>query len=164
MTYHMKRKDKEITDVNVLKKILKSTKYVTIALCKDNQPYLVTLSHGYDENCNCIYFHCAKEGKKLDYLKSNNTVWGQAMLDCGYSEGQCNHLFASVHFRGKVTIIEQPEEKRLALKCMIRQLDKNPEPLIAKQVKLDSERLKKTVIGRIDLDYMSGKKSKEITI
>jgi len=164
MTYHMKRKDKEITDVSVLKKILKLTKYVTIALCKDNQPYLVTLSHGYDENRNCIYFHCAKEGKKLDYLKSNSTVWGQAMLDYGYSEGQCAHLFASVHFHGKVVFIEQPEEKRLALECMMRQLDKNPEPLIAKQVKLDLERLKETTIGRIDIDYMSGKKPKEITI
>ena len=160
----MRRKDKEITDVNVLKNILKSTKYVTIALCMDNQPYLVALSHGYDENRNCIYFHCAKEGKKLGYLKSNNTVWGHAMLDYGYSEGQCNHLFASVHFRGKVTFIKQPEEKRLALKCMIRQLDKDPEPLIAKQVKVDPERLKETVVGRIDIDYMSGKKSKEITI
>ena len=164
MTYHMKRKDKEITDVSVLKKILKSTKHVTIALCKDNQPYLVTLSHGYDENRNCIYFHCAKEGKKLDYLKSNSTVWGQAMLDYGYSEGQCDHLFASVHFRGKVVFIEQPEEKRLALGRMIRQLDKNPESLAAKLVKSDSERLKETVIGRIDLDYVSGKKSKEIAI
>ena len=164
MTYHMKRKDKEITDASVLKKILRSTRYVTVALCKDNQPYLVTLSHGYDENRNCIYFHCAKEGKKLDYLKSNNAVWGQAMLDYGYLEGQCDHLFASVHFRGKVAFLEQPEEKRLALECMIRQLDKNPESLAAKLVKSDSERLKETVIGRIDLDYVSGKKSQEIAI
>ena len=74
MTYHVRRKDKEITDIAVLKKILKSAKYVTIAFSMDNQPYLVSLSHGYDENRNCIYFHCAKEGKKLDYLKSNSTM------------------------------------------------------------------------------------------
>lgn len=66
MTYHLKRKDLEITDVNIIKKILKSTKYVTIALSMDNKPYLVSLSHGYDEKRNCIYFHCAGEGKKLD--------------------------------------------------------------------------------------------------
>lgn len=86
MTYHMRRKEKEIVDSNVLKKILKSVKYVTLALSMNDQPYLATLSHGYDEKHSCIYFHCAKEGKKIDYLKANNTVWGQAMLDYGYVE------------------------------------------------------------------------------
>jgi nitroimidazol reductase NimA-like FMN-containing flavoprotein (pyridoxamine 5'-phosphate oxidase superfamily) len=54
MTFHLRRKDKEITDVNTLKKILKTTKYITIALSADNQPYLVSLSHGYDEEHNCL--------------------------------------------------------------------------------------------------------------
>lgn len=150
----MRRKDKEIADQKELRNILKSTKYVTLALSKDNRPYLVTLSHGYDEDRNCIYFHCATEGKKIDYLKSNNNVWGQAFIDHGYEEGQCNHLFSSVHFSGKVTFIEKPEEKVKAMQCMIRQLEKNPEPRIAK---LNAEKLKDALIGRIDMDYMSGK-------
>jgi hypothetical protein len=44
---------------------------------------------------------------------------------------------------------------------MIKQLDKNPEPLIAK---LSSERLRKAAIGRIDIEYMSGKKSKDVSV
>jgi nitroimidazol reductase NimA-like FMN-containing flavoprotein (pyridoxamine 5'-phosphate oxidase superfamily) len=155
MTYHLRRKDKEITDQKELRRILKSAKYVTVALSKDNQPYLVTLSHGYDEKRSCIYFHCAKEGKKIDYLRSNNNVWGQAFIDHGYDEGQCNHLFSSVHFSGKVSFIEKPEEKIKAMQCMMRQLEKNPEPMIAK---LNAEKLKDAIIGRIDIDYMSGKK------
>jgi len=161
MSFHMRRKDKEITDVSLLKKILKSTKYVTIALCMDNNPYLVSISHGYDENRNCIYFHCATEGKKLVYLKANNIVWGQALLDYGYIEGECSHRFASVHFSGKVTFLDSLDEKRQAIECMIKQLDKNPESLKAKT---NFERLKQTVIGRIDIDYVSGKKSKEGTV
>jgi nitroimidazol reductase NimA-like FMN-containing flavoprotein (pyridoxamine 5'-phosphate oxidase superfamily) len=109
MSYHIRRKDKEITNTTVLKKILRSTKYITIALSMNNQPYLVTLSHGYDEKQNCIYFHCAAEGKKLDYLNSNSTLWGQAILDYGYSEGNCTHLYASVHFSGKVELINKLE-------------------------------------------------------
>lgn len=157
----MKRKDKEITEEAVLKKILKSTQYVTVAMSKDNQPYLVSLSHGYDENCNCIYFHCAQEGKKLDFLKANNTVCGQALLDYGYMQGECNHNFASVHFEGKVTFITDLDEKLHAVQTMIRQLDKNSEQLIAK---LKVERLKNTLIGRIDIKAMTGKKPKELTI
>ncbi len=162
MTYHLRRKDLEITDERVLKKILKSTKYVTLALSIDNQPYLVSLSHGYDENRNCIYFHCATEGKKLDYLKTNNVVWGQALLDYGYSEGECDHRYASVHFSGKVTFIDKLDEKRLAMKCMIRHLDRNPEALILRL--LDSEELKSTIVGRVDIEYMSGKKSEKVDI
>ena len=161
MMYHVKRKDKEITDVATLKGILRSAKHVTIALCMNNQPYLATLSHGYDENRNCIYFHCAREGKKLDYIKSNNIVWGQAMLDYGYSEGECNHLFATVQFQGKATLLNKLEEKRQAAECMIRQIDGNPEALTSK---IKPERLENTVFGRIDIEYMSGKKSAEATI
>jgi hypothetical protein len=161
MSFHLRRKDKEVTDERLMKKILKTTKYVTIALSMNNEPYLVSLSHGYDEKKNCVYFHCAKEGKKLQYLSSNDTVWGQALLDYGYSEGECTYLYASVHFSGKVTMLENLEEKREALACMIRQIDKNPEILITD---LRPERLRNTVVGRIDVAYMSGKKSKEVTI
>jgi nitroimidazol reductase NimA-like FMN-containing flavoprotein (pyridoxamine 5'-phosphate oxidase superfamily) len=161
MSFHLRRKDKEITDHSLLKKILRTVKYVTIALSMGNQPYLVSLSHGYDEKRNCLYFHCAREGKKLQYLSSNDTVWGQALLDYGYSEGKCTHLYASVHFSGRVTLLESLEEKREALACMIRQIDKNPETLITD---LRSERLRNTVVGRIDVAYMSGKKSKEVKI
>jgi hypothetical protein len=44
---------------------------------------------------------------------------------------------------------------------MMRQLDKNPEDLMAK---LNLDKLKNTVMGRIDIGYMSGKKSKEVTV
>src|SRR3989304_8686973 len=104
--YHVRRKDKEITDAQTMKDLLKSAKHVTLALCKDNEPYLVTLSHGYDESRNCIYFHCAKEGKKIDYIKANNKVWGEVFIDHGYLEGKCNPLYTSVHFSGRVTLIE----------------------------------------------------------
>jgi nitroimidazol reductase NimA-like FMN-containing flavoprotein (pyridoxamine 5'-phosphate oxidase superfamily) len=157
----MRRKDKEITDAKILRRILKSAKYVTIAMSRENEPYLVSLSHGYDEDRNCIYFHCAAEGKKLDYLRANNIIWGQALLDYGYVQGDCDHNFASVHFRGKVTLVTDSDEKLHAVKTMIRQLDKNPDVLIAR---LKVERLKNTVMGRIDIGFMTGKKSKELTI
>ena len=75
MSFHVRRKDREITDVDELRQVLKTTKYVTVALCRGDEPYLVSLSHGYDETKNCLYFHCAPEGKKLIYQKTNNNVW-----------------------------------------------------------------------------------------
>jgi nitroimidazol reductase NimA-like FMN-containing flavoprotein (pyridoxamine 5'-phosphate oxidase superfamily) len=165
MRYNMRRSDKEITDPETLKKILKTAPYVTIAMSMEGKPYLVSLSHGYDESRNCVYFHCAKKGKKLDYLRSNDVVWGQAVLDHGYfrAEDPCeyNHLFASVHFSGKVTFIDDPDEKRHALECLIRQLNGEPEPSITR---LSPDRIAGVQIGRIDIDFMTGKKSKEVTV
>jgi len=165
MRYHMRRSDKEITDPEILKKIMKTAGYVTIAMSMDGRPYLVSLSHGYDESRNCVYFHCANEGKKLDYLRSNDAVWGQAVLDHGYfrAEDPCegNYFFASVHFSGKVTFIEDLDEKRRALECLIRQLNGEPKPLITR---LSPDRIAGVQIGRIDIDFMTGKKSEEVTV
>lgn len=143
-----------------MKNILKSTKYVTLAMCRNNEPYLVTLSHGYDDLHNCIYFHCAKDGKKIDFLSANSRVWGQAFIDQGYQEGQCNQLYTSAQFSGKVTFLQSLDEKLEAVKCIIRQLEKNPEQSIAM---LKPERLESTVFGRVDIDFMTGKKPEEKT-
>jgi nitroimidazol reductase NimA-like FMN-containing flavoprotein (pyridoxamine 5'-phosphate oxidase superfamily) len=154
MSFHVRRKDREITDSDALKKVLKSTKYVTIALCMDNEPYLVSLSHGYDEAQNCSYFHCASEGKKLVYMQANNRVWGQAVQDYGVTD-ECDYAYASVHFQGKISLIDDLSEKRHAMEVMVRQLSANPETKLAT---IKPEKLAKTTIGRIDISHMTGKK------
>ena len=154
MSFHVRRKDREITDPDELKRVLKSTKYVTVALCMDNEPYLVSLSHGFDEKQTCLYFHCATEGKKLVYLKSNNKVWGQAVLDYGVTD-DCDYAYTCVHFSGRILLIDDLTEKQHAIEVMVRQLSANPE---AKLAKIKPEKLAKTTMGRIDIDYMTGKK------
>lgn len=154
MSFHVRRKDREITDSDVLKKVLKSTKYVTVALCLGDEPYLVSLSHGYDEVANCLYFHCAGEGKKMVFLRANPNVWGQAVLDYGVTD-ECDYAYTCVHFKGKVSFIQDLGEKRHGMEVMVRQLSENPE---AKLAKIKPEKLAKTTMGRIDISYMTGKK------
>lgn len=154
MSFHVRRKDREITDSNSLKQILKSTKYVTIALCLKTEPYLVSLSHGYDETRNCLYFHCANAGKKLAYLKANNTVWGQAVQDYS-ATGNCDYTYASVHFKGAVSLLDDLQEKQHGMTVMVRQLSKHPE---AKLAKIKPAKLANTTMGRIDISHITGKK------
>jgi nitroimidazol reductase NimA-like FMN-containing flavoprotein (pyridoxamine 5'-phosphate oxidase superfamily) len=157
MSFHVRRKDREITDPNELRQVLKTTKYVTIALCMQDEPYLVSLNYGYDETKNCLYFHCAPEGKKLVYLKANNKVWGQAVLDFCITE-ECDYAYTSVHFSGKMYLISDLSEKQHAIEVLVRQVSINPEAKLAKLAKSKPEGLEKITIGRIDIDYMSGKK------
>jgi nitroimidazol reductase NimA-like FMN-containing flavoprotein (pyridoxamine 5'-phosphate oxidase superfamily) len=158
----IRRKEKEIKDMNEMIKILEMAQYITIAMCKENEPYLATLSHGYDRDRHCIYFHCATDGKKIDILSSNNLVWGQALLDKGYVQGACDHLYATTQFRGTVTFIKDKEEKIYALKTMIRAIDDNPDSVMAEQI--TDKSIARVGIGRIDIEYMSGKKANKVII
>ncbi len=153
MSFHLRRKDREITDSDALRKVLKSTKYVTIALCMDNEPYLVSLSHGYDEKRNCLYFHCADEGKKIVYLKTNSAVWGQALQDYGVTD-ECDYAYTSVHFKGSVSLIDDLTEKQYGMAVMVRQLSEAPEEKLAK---IKPEKLAKTTMGKIAITHMTGK-------
>ena len=158
----IRRKEKAIETKEEMIAILEKSKYITIAMCEDNVPYLATLSHGYDREKNCIYFHCAHEGKKVDILNKQNTIWGQAIEDHGYAEGACDHLYATTQFRGQVTFIEDVKEKEYALRVMIHSLEPDPQSVIDEQITEKS--VKRVHIGRIDIDYMSGKKAKEVII
>jgi nitroimidazol reductase NimA-like FMN-containing flavoprotein (pyridoxamine 5'-phosphate oxidase superfamily) len=136
-----------------MRSVLKSTKYVTVALCMDEEPYLVSLSHGYDEKRHCLYFHCASQGKKLIFAKANNKVWGQAIQDYGVTD-ECDYAYTSVHFSGRLFIIENLEEKQHAIEVLVRKLSKNPEEKLAK---MKPKKLATTTMGRIDIKYLTGK-------
>jgi uncharacterized protein len=153
MSFHVRRKDREITNLEEMRQVLKATKYVTVALCMNNEPYLVSLSHGYDQTKNCIYFHCAPEGKKLIYAKANPNVWGQAVLDFGVTEA-CDYAYTSVHFQGKLTLITDAAEKKHAMQILVRQVSLNPE---AKLAQIKPEKLSSITMGKIDITYLSGK-------
>jgi nitroimidazol reductase NimA-like FMN-containing flavoprotein (pyridoxamine 5'-phosphate oxidase superfamily) len=158
----IRRKEKEITDINEMIEILEMAQHITIAMCKDNEPYLATLSHGYDRDRHCIYFHCATDGKKIDILSSNNLVWGQALVDKGYVQGACDHLYATTQFKGTVTFVKDKEEKIYGLKIMIRAIDDNPDSVMAEQI--TDKSVARVEMGRIDIEYMSGKKANKVII
>ncbi len=161
LRHHMRRADKEFMDPGQLGRVLKETSYMTLAMSRGGEPYLVSLSHGYDEDRNCLYFHSAPEGKKLEYMRANPVVWGQVVMDRGYAEGECTHRYATVMFRGRASFIEDPGEKRRALRTMLWQLEPDAE---ARENLLNTDGLGSTVFGRVDVEYMTGKKSMDVPL
>lgn len=68
----MRRKDREM-DFQQTAKLLDKGEYGILAtIDADGQPHTTPLSYVYSDNC--IYFHCATEGHKLDNLKTSNSV------------------------------------------------------------------------------------------
>ena len=155
--HHLRRADRALADGDEIDRILTTQHYVTVAACRGGEPYLVVLTHGYDAGRRRIYFHCAAEGKKIDFMKANPRVWGIAVEDLGYRDGACDHAYRSVMFGGRVGFVEDGDDKRRALELMIGQRESDPERVKARL--LEPSRIGEVTIGRIDIDQISGKQA-----
>lgn len=120
----MRRKDREITGTEEITEILNTCKTACVAMTDKDTPYVVPLSYGYELNDDglVLYFHSAKEGRKIDILKQNNKVCF-AIFSEGepiHSETPCNsgYYFSSVIGTGTVDFITDPDKKKDALKKM----------------------------------------------
>ncbi len=113
----MRREDKEIEDKKEIESIISRYDVCRIALCENNSPYIVPMCFGYRDNC--LYFHSAADGKKIDMIKKNNRVCFEFDIHEGLikSANLCDWdvEYYSVIGSGKAFFIENPEEKIRAL-------------------------------------------------
>jgi len=155
--YHLRRQEKAMTARSEMLDIIRDQKYMTLAMCHENKPYLATVNYGYDEKHDVFYFHCAAAGRKYDCLKSNPVVWGQIFQDDGYVQGECDHAYKTVQFGGRVEFLSTLDGKRGALKHMLGHLENDIKGDRLKKV--NDSRLKKIAIGMIKVEGMSGKRN-----
>jgi nitroimidazol reductase NimA-like FMN-containing flavoprotein (pyridoxamine 5'-phosphate oxidase superfamily) len=154
-TWHTRHPDRAITDKAEIARIVMGQKFLTLALCAENRPYLVTLSHAYDADRGCFYFHCAPTGRKLDLIAANPQVYGQVLEDCGYVATECEHKYRTVQFEGKAELVADPDEKLRALRLLVERLEPAPEPVKARL--LQPERLVGVAVIRVLVESWSGK-------
>jgi uncharacterized protein len=155
-TYHLRRKDKEITDQGEIARLLKQGKYAIIALAKDNVPYIVTLSYGYDAEDGSLYFHCALQGRKLDWLSANARVCATVIEDLGYLENECEHAYRSLVIEGNLTKVDDLAGKKKALTVLLDHLESDPAPILKRNI-MDDSSYDKVVILRLKADLIKGK-------
>ena len=75
-------------------------------------------------------------------------------MDYGVTD-ECDYAYSSVHFSGTFHLITELAEKQRAMDILVRQLSANPEEKLSK---IKPEKLEKTTMGKIKINYMSGKK------
>ena len=124
----MRRRDREITDQNQIQDILNTCSYLHLGLSDDGMPYVVPLNYGLvkDEidGHYIIYLHGAHEGRKLDIIKKNPNCCFTMERNVAPFEGRmaCQHgmVYESIMGVGKVSIVDDPEEKMLALTALMK--------------------------------------------
>lgn len=78
----------------------------------DGYPYGIPMDHWYNEADGCLYFHCAKEGKKIDSVKRDDKV-SYCVYDQGFRrEGEWALNINSVVVFGRMRIVEDEDKKR----------------------------------------------------
>jgi nitroimidazol reductase NimA-like FMN-containing flavoprotein (pyridoxamine 5'-phosphate oxidase superfamily) len=156
--YHQRRPDQNIDDPAERLQIIRQARHVTLAICEGGEPYLATVNYGYDEQQRAFYFHCSPKGRKVRMLRANPVVWGQVLDDLGYVDGRCLHGYRTVQFRGRVSFLEDPQDKRRALYLMIDQLESDPAR--ARERFVDDDSVRSVAIGRVDVESFSAKRGK----
>jgi nitroimidazol reductase NimA-like FMN-containing flavoprotein (pyridoxamine 5'-phosphate oxidase superfamily) len=140
MPHQMRRTDREITEAAEIDRLLSQARYATIALADGDEPYIVTLSCGYDAANSRLCFHVAPEGRKLDVIARNPKACATVVADLGYKSGECAHPFESVVMTGTMRMLEDPQDIRAGMRVLIGQLEsvEDAEAVFARN-KLDSD-------------------------
>ena len=122
----MRRKDKEITDIDEMLNIVKKNKVCRLGLSENNIPYIVPLNYAYtfENNILTFFFHSALEGKKTDIIKTNNNACFEIDCDTALIEAEaaCNfgYAFKCVIGFGKIIFLETDAEKNDALNLIMK--------------------------------------------
>lgn len=124
----MRRNDREVTDIESINSIIKNCRTCHVAMVDDGMPYVVPLSFGYKVNEKelTLYFHSAKEGRKIDILYKNNTVCFDMCCEgepINAKKTPCNsgYYYSSVIGNGKVEFVTDIDEKKKALTLLLKQ-------------------------------------------
>ena len=82
----MRRKNREVTDMNEILDILRRCDTIRLGLTGADGPYVVPVSFGLDLSGEkpVVYFHCARKGMKVDLLASDKRVCIEGDIFLGY--------------------------------------------------------------------------------
>ena len=139
-------------------RILREGSHGVLAVGGDGgYPYAVPLSFFYDGRA--IYFHCAKQGHKLDAIRRDERVSFCVVDKDDVVQEKYTTLYRSVIAFGRARVVEDPGEKRAAVTSLAEKYSPDHRDGIAAAV--DSEWNALNIV-RIDIEHVTGKEAREL--
>lgn len=122
----MRRKDREVTSIEEIQRILEACKICRLGFSDQGSIYIVPMNFGavFEEGRLVLYFHGAREGRKLDLIRKNPMAGIE--MDCrhelvtGDTACQYSYHYASIIGNGRAEIVTEPREKQKALSVIMR--------------------------------------------
>jgi nitroimidazol reductase NimA-like FMN-containing flavoprotein (pyridoxamine 5'-phosphate oxidase superfamily) len=150
--------DRTISEKEAIE-ILRAGRYGVLSTASaDGQPYGVPVNYCYAEKENSIFFHCARVGKKIENLTSNNRV---SFVVVGYEdiipERFITH-YESVVVSGKASFVTDEAQKRIRLIQLCQKFA--PEVLKRREEVIDKY-LPAVAICEISFESLTGKRNND---
>ncbi len=153
----MRRKDREVKDSAEIYAMLAKCDTLRIGMAVENQAYVVPVSFGCTQQDGkaVIYFHCAQEGLKLDFLKKNPKVCveGDIFHKVEPTAHGITTRYESVIGFGQCVFIEEEKEILAGMNCLLAHYGYHDYPLTR------CKGLAHLKLGKIILDQLTGKRN-----
>jgi len=150
--FHMRRRDREITDPEKLRDVIRKATVCHLGLADGGEPYVVPVNFGCENNC--LYFHSAASGHKIDLLKKNNRICFEIDADIEIQRTEknlCKVNYRSVIGRGKAIFLKSRDDKERGIRAIMRQCAGGEYEV--------PQDLDSVVVVRIDIEDMTGKQA-----
>ena len=122
----MRRNDRRVEGRAELAAILEAADSCSLAFASGNEPYIVKLNYGFEleGELPVLYFHCAREGRKLEMMRANPRVCfsldAEHELATGPAPCDWGMKYASIVGYGLLREVEGDGERRSALDKVMR--------------------------------------------
>jgi nitroimidazol reductase NimA-like FMN-containing flavoprotein (pyridoxamine 5'-phosphate oxidase superfamily) len=150
----MRRREREIRDEAGVLEILEKGLVCRLGLYDGQYPYVVPMNYGYRNGR--VYFHCAREGRKIDILKTNDRVCIEVDIDTRVVRGEtpCRWTakYRSVIGFGRARILDDEREKKAGLDVIMAHYGGDGG-------EYDEKSLQRTSLIEVVLENMTGKQS-----
>ena len=117
----MRRKDRQMSEEFAWSVVDKCEYAVLSMIAEGGMPYAVTLT--IVREGNNVYFHSAKEGRKIAALQKNPNVCLNCVGDTKLLPGETSTLFESAIAFGRAEEVESEEEMIRALRLLCQRHD-----------------------------------------
>ena len=155
----MRRKDREILDVEDIINIIDKSDICRLAMVDGSKPYVVPMNFGYeyDGDTLILYFHGAREGKKIDILQKNSNVCFE--IDTSHElitddiASKYGYKYESVIGDGMVEFIENVNDKVYALSKLMKHVGGENAP-----TNFDDKILSIVAVFKVSVNSFTGKR------
>ena len=152
MFREIRLKDRVVDDEKAVEIIKKGSYGVLSTIGADGYPYGVPLNYTYFNNCIC--FHCAQEGHKLENIDYNRKVSFCVVTKSEVLGNEFDTDYESAIAFGKATVITDDSEKKDILLSVLKKYS-------ADYLKAGINYMKKywdeTKVIKIKIEHLSGK-------
>jgi nitroimidazol reductase NimA-like FMN-containing flavoprotein (pyridoxamine 5'-phosphate oxidase superfamily) len=133
--------------------LIKSSRFAVLSLIDpDGLPYGVPLDYIYKDNT--LYFHGAKEGRKIDSMKMNPKGCAVILGDTAVVPEKFGRKYTSAIIEGPIELIDEPEIKRQVMTWVV---ELNSPDHQEKGKAIIEKMLDRVLIYKMHMETVSGK-------